>query len=66
MEKSKENKDNPVVFKFFEKNDSVTDSFSEKLKQIVKKFKVLTKNERINFLNATLGVSSGLFKLIKD
>jgi hypothetical protein len=66
MEKFNENKENPVIFKFFEKNDSIPDRFSEKLKQFVKKLKVLTKSERINFLNATLGVSPGLLNLIKD
>jgi hypothetical protein len=66
MEKSIEKKENPAVYKFFHKTDSSPETFSEKLKGFVKKLKVLTKNERINFLNATLGVSSGLLKLIKD
>lgn len=64
MEINKENRDSNHVFKFTQKTIYVDDPLTEKIKQFVKRIKVFTKSERINFLNVTFGVSSGKMSLL--
>lgn len=66
MEKNNEYKEIHNVHKFYQKGNDIPDSFSEKLRRFVKKVKIIPKNEKINFLNAVLGISSGKFRITKD
>ena len=64
MENQTELREKKHVYKFSAKeNQDVSDPFYDKLRNYVRKLKIPTKSEKINYLNETLGISAGkIFK----